>query len=73
MNFDKIAFAHSSNADVATANNSALGKIVLFKNFDEKRNDYEGDFTSEAINAWVNDKKVPTVMEFDDVAIELVF
>jgi hypothetical protein len=46
---------------------------VLFKDFDEKRNDYEGEFTAAAINAWVDSKKVATVMEFDDTAIEIVF
>jgi len=31
MNFDKIVFAHVTDAALAEANNSALGKIVLFK------------------------------------------
>lgn len=73
MSYDKINFAHVTDAALAAENKSALGKLVLFKHFDEKRNDYEGEFTVEAIKAFVDQKKLATVMDFDDTAIEVVF
>lgn len=54
MNFDKFGFAHVTDSNLASANNSSLGKLVLFKDFDEKRNDYDGDFTAEAIKKFVD-------------------
>lgn len=73
MNYDKFAFGHVTDAALATANNSALGKIALFKPFDEKRNDYEGEISFEPITAFVDAAKLATVMEFDETAIEVVF
>jgi len=73
MGYDRIAFAHSTVEALAKAKDSSLGNLVLFKNFDEKRNDYSGEFTSVAIIAWVDSNKVATVMEFDETAIEFVF
>jgi len=54
MSYDKIGFAHSIDASLAASNNSGLGKLAFFKDFDEKRNDYEGEWTNEAIKAWVD-------------------
>lgn len=73
MNYDKITFAHSTSSELATANKSALGKLVLFKQFDEGRNDYEGEFKNEDLKKFINEKKLATVMDFDDTAIEVVF
>jgi protein disulfide-isomerase A1 len=73
MNYDKFGFAHVTDAALATANNSAIGRIALFKPFDEKRNDYEGEIKFEPIRDFVDAAKLATVMEFDETAIEVVF
>jgi hypothetical protein len=43
--FDDATFAHTHSADLKS--HYKAGSLVLFKNFDEKRNDFEGDFTSD--------------------------
>lgn len=73
MNYDKFGFAHVTDAALATANNSSIGKLALFKPFDEKRNDYEGEIKFEPITEFVDAAKLATVMEFDETAIEVVF
>lgn len=45
----------------------------MYKQFDEKRNDYEGEYTLEALKTFLDSKSFATVMEFDDRAIEKVF
>jgi len=46
---------------------------VIFKKFDERRNNYEGDFTVPELKKFIDAKSFATVMEFDDRAIEKVF
>jgi len=72
MSFDKLAFGHVYNAEVA-AHENAANSIVIFKKFDEGRNDYKGADNFEALKAWIDEKSFATVMEFDDRAIEKVF
>lgn len=47
--------------------------FVLFKNFDELRNDFDGEVSTEAITNFINAHSIPTVMPFNDKAIETVF
>ena len=72
MTYEKLAFGHVYNADVA-AHEKAANSIVLYKKFDEGRNDYAGAQNFDALKAWIDEKSFATVMEFDDRAIEKVF
>lgn len=54
MSYDKFGFAHVTDASVAAEKKSALGKLVLFKDFDELRNDYEGEFNNDAIKTFID-------------------
>jgi len=38
---------------------------VIFKQFDEGRNDYEGEFEADSIVDFINKNSVATIMEFD--------
>ncbi|KRX00097.1 Thioredoxin-like fold [Pseudocohnilembus persalinus] len=73
MKYDNIAFGHSTDASLAQANDAKLNQLVLFKQFDEGRNDFTGEFNAEAITQFVDGNKLATVMEFDDSAIEAIF
>ena len=73
MSFDNLAFGHVFNAELIAGQQSSEGKLVLYKQFDEGRNDYDGSFTVAAIKAFVDEKSYATVIEFDDRAIEKVF
>jgi len=47
--------------------------LVIFKKFDEGRNDYEGNFVVAEIKKFIDEKSFATVIEFDDRAIEKIF
>lgn len=72
MGSDDLTFAHTSLADAASefANGA---KVVLFKSFDEKRNDFSGELTTDNLNTFIDQNSFPLVMPFNDRAIEKVF
>jgi len=72
MTFDKLAFGHVFNAELASQER-ANENIVLYKKFDEGRNDYNGPWNFDSLKTWIDEKSFATVIEFDDRAIEKVF
>jgi protein disulfide-isomerase A1 len=49
------------------------GRLVLFKKFDEGRNDYTGEFTEASIKSFVEINSKPHAMKFEDKAAQLIF
>merc|ERR1712096_32819 len=47
--------------------------LVLFKNFDEGRNDFEGEITEEAITKFVSGNALPLVVEFSQETAQKIF
>lgn len=47
--------------------------LILFKKFDDRKNVYAGAFTSSAIKAWLEVNSLPSVLEFNDKAIDHIF
>merc|ERR1711915_851977 len=47
--------------------------VVLFKNFDEGRNDLEGDVTEDAIVKFVSGNALPLVVEFNQETAQKIF
>lgn len=47
--------------------------IVLFKNFDEGKNIYEGEATVDGLKKFISDNSFATVIVFDDRAIGRIF
>lgn len=47
--------------------------VVLFKKFDEKRNDLKGEITKEKINEFIKSHSTPLVMKFDDKCAQVIF
>ena len=53
--------------------NFFLKPKVLFKQFDEKRNDYREKFDTAKIYEFIATNSVPTILEFEQKAVYLIF
>lgn len=70
---DDVMFGFTHDADVA-GNYKAVGNaIILFKAFDEGRNDQVAGVDGAALTAFINENRYKLVSEFDDKAITRVF
>lgn len=70
---DTVTFAITSSNDLITSLNAKDGAIVVFKEFDNKRDDYDGEFSAEAISAFVTASSLPLVMEFTETSAPKIF
>jgi len=70
---DDYPFAISSEAAVLEEYKVEASGIVLFKNFDEGRNDLEGEVTEEAIVKFVSGNALPLVVEFNQETAQKIF
>jgi len=59
--FDDVNFAHTFDAAMKTGESH----IVLFKDFDEKISNFEGELSKESIVSFIESNYLPTVMGFD--------
>ena len=73
MTYDEIAFAHVFNAELRAANKATGTNFVLFKQFDEGRNDFTETVTFENLKKFVDTNSFATVMPFNDRAIPKIF
>jgi hypothetical protein len=69
--FDDITFLHSS--EQALKDEMKGAEVTLFKSFDEKVNNYEGDFTLASLIKFIDINSIPTIMGFDQKAAEMIF
>ncbi|XP_002735664.1 protein disulfide-isomerase-like, partial [Saccoglossus kowalevskii] len=70
---DDISFGITSSDDVFKKYKVKDGAIVLLKKFDEGRNDYDGDFTVDAIAAFVAANSLPLVIEYSEQTSSILF
>jgi len=70
-NLDDYPFAITSDAAVL-AEYKAAG-VVLFKTFDEGRNDLEGDITEETVTKFVTGNSLPLLVEFNQDTAQKIF
>ena len=70
---DGVNFFLATSSDVASKYDASEGQVVLLKDFDERRNDFQGALDTQALTEFVNQNKVASVIEFDQQAIELIF
>jgi len=68
---DDFPFAITSEAAVL-AEYKAAG-VVIFKNFDEGRNDMEGEVTEESVTAFVAGNSLPLVVDFSQDTAQKIF
>jgi len=67
-------FFGTCNSEVAYSHyNVQAGQVVLFKKFDEGRNDFTGAISENALRQFVLSHSAPLVMKFDEKAAQLVF
>jgi protein disulfide-isomerase A1 len=70
---DDYPFAITSVAAVFEEFKVADSGVVLFKNFDEGRNDLEGEVTEDAIVKFVSGNALPLVVEFNQETAQKIF
>ena len=71
VELDSVSFQHSFDPALVQANGK---KVVLFKQFDEGKQELEGPLEKDALLAWVDEHRFEIVMTFEgDNAIERVF
>jgi len=70
---DDYPFGFSSEAAVLEEYKVDTTGIVLFKNFDEGRNDFTGEVTEEAIVSFVSGNAVPLVADFNQETAQKIF
>jgi protein disulfide-isomerase A1 len=70
---DDVKFAITSEAAVFTANKVEKDGVVLFKAFDEGRNDYDGAAEADALSAFITANSLPLVIEFNHGTAQKIF
>jgi protein disulfide-isomerase A1 len=68
----EYSFAHSFNEAVKSHYN-AQDNIILFKNFDELRNDFDARLTEDAFEAFTDAYSIPIVGRFSERSVEVIF
>jgi len=72
-NMDDYLFAIASEAAAFEEYKVDGSGIVLFKNFDEGRNDFEGEMTEDAVATFVSSNSLPLVIEFNPNTTQKIF
>merc|ERR1712209_117115 len=72
-NMDDIKFGISSDDAVASGYGVSGDKIVLFKDFDEKKAEFDGEYKSEVITKFVEAESMPLVIEFNHESAQKIF
>ncbi|KAM9537502.1 protein disulfide-isomerase [Guaruba guarouba] len=70
---DDIPFGISSSADVFTKYELSKDGVVLFKKFDEGRNNFEGDLTKDNLLNFIKSNSLPLVIEFTEQTAPKIF
>jgi len=70
---DDQVFGITSESDIMSKYEAEDGSIVLLKKFDEGRNVFEGEITSEAIIGFVNTNALPVVVDFNQKTAQKIF
>merc|ERR1712227_409402 len=70
---DDYPFAITSEDSIFTENKVEKDGVVLFKKFDEGRNDFEGDVTEEAVTKFISGNALPLVVEFNQDTAQKIF
>ena len=70
---EEYVFAKITDKKLMEENKAKENTIVLFKQFDELRNDFTGEFSKKAIIDFTYAHSSPLLMKFDDKAARLMF
>uniref|UniRef100_A0A8C9Q070 protein disulfide-isomerase n=1 Tax=Spermophilus dauricus TaxID=99837 RepID=A0A8C9Q070_SPEDA len=70
---DDIPFGITSNSDVFSKYQLSKDGVVLFKKFDEGRNNFEGEITKENLLDFIKHNQLPLVIEFTEQTAPKIF
>uniref|UniRef100_A0A8C8ZRG3 protein disulfide-isomerase n=1 Tax=Prolemur simus TaxID=1328070 RepID=A0A8C8ZRG3_PROSS len=70
---DDIPFGITSNSDVFSKYQLDTDGVVLFKKFDEGRNNFEGEVTKENLLDFIKHNQLPLVIEFTEQTAPKIF
>lgn len=70
---EDVAFGHTTDENALTHFGVENGTVVIFKTFDEKRNDLAKGYDAAAFKSFVESKSTPVVMKFDEKSAQLIF
>lgn len=70
---DDYPFALVSDDSLFTENKVDKDGVVLFKKFDEGRNDLEGEITEESVTKFISGNALPLVVEFNQDTAQKIF
>nr|KAF6416700.1 prolyl 4-hydroxylase subunit beta [Molossus molossus] len=70
---DDIPFGITSNSDVFSKYQLDKDGVVLFKKFDEGRNNFEGEITKEKLLDFIKHNQLPLVIEFTEQTAPKIF
>jgi|JI9StandDraft_2_1071091.scaffolds.fasta_scaffold96281_1 protein disulfide-isomerase A1 len=71
--YDDLSFGHCSSQECLSHYNAEDGTVVVFKNFDEKRNDLPKGYNVTTFKEFVEGKTKPVIMKFDEKAAQYIF
>lgn len=70
---DDVPFGITTSKEVAAKYSVTAPGVALFKDFDEKRNNFDGDFSADEINTFVSANQLPLVVPFSQEAAPKIF
>uniref|UniRef100_A0A2K5DQV6 protein disulfide-isomerase n=1 Tax=Aotus nancymaae TaxID=37293 RepID=A0A2K5DQV6_AOTNA len=70
---DDVPFGITSNSDVFSKYQLDKDGVVLFKKFDEGRNNFEGEVTKENLLDFIKHNQLPLVIEFTEQTAPKIF
>jgi len=70
---DDLPFAITSESESFADNKMEADGIVLFKKFDEGRNDFDGEMTEAEIKTFITANRLPLVIEFTQESAQKIF
>jgi len=70
---DDVPFGITSKDDIFKEYKMDKDGVVLFKKFDEGRNDLEGEVTADAVKKFIAANQLPTVIEFTQESAQKIF
>jgi len=70
---DDYKFGITDSDDVNGEYGVSGDKIVLFKAFDEGKNEFDGEYTAEAVQKFVEANAMPLVVEFNHESAQKIF
>lgn len=70
---DDLAYGFATSEEIATALEAELGAVVVFKQFDQGRVNFDGEWEAKAIKSFVSDNALPLFIEFSQEAAQKIF